>query len=98
MKNIFILAIVCLMSFVVRAQTETKNDYKLKKCVGTLTREGSVVYKEDCMAPSNKIVKKGIRHNVISGPVDTPQKAMELYNKTKDEATTLEREDTGSER
>lgn len=83
---------VILLSFA-HAADET-SEGRLKKCAGFLNRDGSVTYKEDCMSPLKTVVKKGIYPKVSSGPIDTPQKAMELYNKSKNETTVLSREDT----
>jgi hypothetical protein len=94
-KTIYALFILFLFFGVARAQAEPNSDGPLKKCVGVLTSDGDVIYKEDCLSPS----KKGIRRNVVSGAVDTPEKAMELFNyiKTTDESTFLVREKNSSD-
>jgi hypothetical protein len=96
-KTLYTLFIFCVFFGVAQAQGEPNSNGPLKKCVGVLTSDGDIIYKEDCISPSDKIVKKGIRRNVVSGAVDTPEKATKLLNNMKDESTVLVRDEISSD-
>lgn len=97
MKTIFYITTLVLIYGFAKATYKVNEESALKKCVGQLMPDGSINYPEDCIAPTKTIVKKGVRPNITSGPVDTPQKAMELYDNTKNETTTIVKEKDSSD-
>src|SRR3989344_6355377 len=94
MSKFFAAIITLLCPLVVFAQNETNYEIQSTKCSGTLQKDGSIAYKGDCPKTTRKNVakkdlKKGDKVNSINNQtIDTPEKAMELFNKMKNDGAT----------
>lgn len=92
MKTIFALSMACLFTHAASAAAPTQYHIQSSKCVGVLQADGSLIYRGDCpkgpATGTNEIDTDQTAARQPGGAIDTPEKAMELYNKFKNESGT----------
>lgn len=103
MNLFFKIVLGSLISLATFAQKEINYEIQNVKCSGSIQKDGSIVYQGNCPKTVSKNVKKkdlkqGEASNSINNQaVDTPAKAMELYNKAKNAGATSISIESGNE-